>query len=91
MIPDNKTNFLYLAGTLPKNYPDFYAKFEEVLIQQNISFSLLSQTKDIWAVDYMPIQIDKNKFVQFIYNPAYLQSKQYLKTISNVDNICEKI
>jgi len=91
MIPDNKTNFLYLADTLPKNYSNFYYRFEKVLKDCNISFDILPQTKDVWAVDYMPIQIEQNKFVRFVYNPFYLQSKKYLKTISEVDKICEEI
>lgn len=91
MIPDNKTNFLYLADTLPKKYPSFYARFENLLNDCKINFKLLPQTKDVWAVDYMPIQIDVNKFVRFVYNPIYLQSKKYLKTISDVDTICELI
>lgn len=91
MIPDSKTNFLYLADTLPKNYSDFFQRFEKVLNSCKINFELLPKTKDVWAVDYMPIQIDINKFVRFIYNPSYLQSKKYLKTISDVDAICEQI
>ena len=91
MIPDNKTNFLYLADTLPKKYPNFYARFENLLKDCKINFKLLPQTKDVWAVDYMPIQIDINKFVRFVYNPIYLQSKKYLKTISDVDTICDFI
>lgn len=91
MIPDNKTNFLYLADTLPKKYPNFYARFENLLIENKINFKLLPQTKDVWAVDYMPIQIDQNQFVRFAYNPIYLQTKKYLNTISDVDTICELI
>lgn len=91
MIPDNKTNFLYLADTLPKKYPSFYARFENLLNECKINFKLLPQTKDVWAVDYMPIQIDVNKFVRFVYSPIYLQSKTYSKTISDVDRICELI
>ena len=91
MITDNQTNFLYLADTLPKNYPDFHKMFENVLKECEIPFDFLPQTKDIWAVDYMPIQIDLKKFVQFVYNPSYLQAKKYLKTISDVDGICEAI
>jgi agmatine deiminase len=91
MIPDNKTNFLYLADTLPKNYSNFYQRFEKVLNDCNINFELLPQTKDVWAVDYMPIQIEQNIFVRFVYNPSYLNYKKYLKTISDVDTICEEI
>ncbi|MDQ0110518.1 agmatine deiminase [Chitinophaga terrae (ex Kim and Jung 2007)] len=91
MITDNQTNFLYLADTLPKNYPDFYKRFEKVLTDNNIEFSLLLQTKDVWAVDYMPIQTELNKFVRFVYNPSYLQTKKLLKTIPDVDKICAEI
>ncbi len=91
MITDNQTNFLYLADTLPKKYPDFYKRFEKVLMDRNIEFALLPNTKDIWAVDYMPIQTELNKFVRFTYNPSYLQTKEYLKTISDVDTICNDI
>ncbi len=76
MITDSQTNFLYLADTLPKNYHSFFQQFEKALNDCSIKFELLPQTKDVWAVDYMPIQIDINKFVRFVYNPSYLQSKK---------------
>lgn len=91
MIPDNKTNFLYLADTLPKYYPGFYLEFEKLLRENKVNFDLLPDTKDVWAVDYMPIQIDLNDFVQFVYKPGYLKSKKDLASISNVDLICEQI
>ena len=91
MIADNQTNFLYLADSLPKKYPKFYKQFEKILTDYKIKFALLPNTKDVWSVDYMPIQIDLNKFVRFIYNPSYLQSKKYQKTISDVDVICNEI
>lgn len=91
MIIDSQTNFLYLADTLPINYADFYKRFENVLGECKIPFDFLPQTKDVWAVDYMPIQTDLNKFVRFFYNPSYLQTKKYLKTISDVDEICKAI
>lgn len=91
MITDKQTNFLFLADTLSTKYPDFSKRFEKILLDSNIDFSLLPNTKDVWAVDYMPIQTDLNKFVRFVYNPSYLQTKKYLKTISDVDEICKVI
>jgi agmatine deiminase len=91
MITDDQTNFLYLADTLPKKYPSFYQEFEKILIACSISYGLLPDTKDIWCRDYMPIQVADNHFVQFVYNPDYLQSKKWLKTISDTDSICEAI
>ena len=69
MIPDNQTNFLYLADTLPMNYPNFYRKFEIVLNDCRIDFELLPKTKDVWAGDYMPVQVELNKFVGIVYRP----------------------
>lgn len=91
MIPDSITNTLYLADCLPNKYPEFYEKFESLLRRCNISFQLLPKTKDIWAVDYMPIQVSEKKFVQFVYDPDYLKGKVLSKTISNVDHICDLI
>lgn len=91
MISDRKTNYLYIADTLPKLYPDFYNRFEKLLKQNDVNYKLLPGTKDIWAVDYMPIQIEQNKFVRFGYNPKYLRFKKYANTFSDTDKICSDI
>lgn len=91
MIIDSETNFLYLADTLPKKFPLFYESLQSLLQIQEIEFALIPETKDIWAVDYMPIQVHNNKFIQFMYNPSYLKAKKYQKTISNVDQICKHL
>jgi agmatine deiminase len=79
MITDSQTNTLYLADTLPIRYPIFCSAFEKVLNENKINFRFIPGTKDIWAVDYMPIQTDINQFVQFVYNPKYLQDIKYKK------------
>jgi agmatine deiminase len=92
MIVDHQTDFLYLADSLPKKYPSFFNEFKEVLDDCDIPFQLLSPTKDVWAVDYMPVQLERNRFVQFIYNPNYLRKEiKWRKTISDVDAICKEI
>ena len=91
MIPDSETNFVYLAGTLCSKFPAFYNRIEKLLNDEKIPFQLLPGTKDIWAVDYMPMQIKENRFVRFTYNPTYLQPKKLKVTISNVDAICKQI
>lgn len=91
MISDKNTNLLYLADCLPRKYPKFYKQFEKVLTECSIEFKFLPNTKDVWAVDYMPVQINKNNFTQFVYNPKYLKSKVGQKSISDVDSICKEI
>jgi agmatine deiminase len=92
MITDSETNLLYLAGTLPKKYSDFYDRFKIVLNDCDIEFKFLPETKDVWAVDFMPIQVDVSKFIRFLNQPPYLtKSKKWAKTISDVDRICNDI
>lgn len=92
MVADSETNFIYLADSLPIMYPDFYKRFEKLLKECDIETALLPDTKDVWAVDYMPIQINKDKYVRFLYCPPYLKKdKNLIKTISDVDSICTKI
>lgn len=92
MIHDSETNFLYLADNLRREkYSTFLECFEKVLNENNIPYNFIPNTKDIWAVDFMPVQISLNNFVQFKYNPDYLQSKKQLKTISDVTSICKAL
>ena len=91
MIIDSTTNYLYFADTLPKMYPTFYTSFLKVLNECKINFELLQCTKDVWAVDYMPIQIETDKFIQFDYKPDYLYTKKERNSISDVDCICKSI
>ena len=92
MIIDQQTNFLYLSDLLPTEHPDFFKRFEAVLSECGIPFALLPDTKDVWGVDYMPIQTQQNEFIQFRYEPDYLMDTPENKaTISNVDSICKSI
>jgi agmatine deiminase len=89
VITDSQTNFLYLADKLPVKYPTFYKSLQAVLKEIDIPISLLPHTKDVWAVDYMPIQVTENRFVKFVYNPNYLRdSIKWRKTISDANAIC---
>lgn len=88
MITDSETNHLYLADTLPVKHPSFYHRFGQVLSDCGISCSLLPSTRGIWVVDYMPVQVEANHYVQFTYNPDYLQGRKWHKTISDAYSIC---
>jgi agmatine/peptidylarginine deiminase len=62
-----------------------------VLKSSDIAPYYLPNTKDIWARDYMPIQISKDKFIEYRYDPDYLQAKKYRKLKSYTDIICDTI
>ncbi len=96
LIQDHKTNVLYLSELLKgetkrfQKYNPFYERFVLLLEENNIEYRFLQKTKDIWARDYMPVQVSKDKFIQFDYQPPYaLKYKKYQHTISDPQEVCE--
>lgn len=61
-----------------------------VLQQEQIPFQLLHNTKSkkhIWIRDYMPIQLEKDKFLRYVYNPDYLaDDTSYIPDYFNLYN-----
>lgn len=90
MTTDAETNFLFLAETLRSRWR-FVEQFIKVLDDHNINYNFLALTRDIWALDYMPIQIDKGKFVQFRYDPDYLRNRRYKSTRTIPEHVCKSI
>ncbi len=91
MITDFDANALFLADCLPLRHPVFYKRLVKVLEELEVCYELLPGTKDIWAVDYMPIQVREDKFVDFTYFPDYLRSKKGMKSITDVDAVCRSV
>lgn len=92
IVSDADTNIVYISSWLKDECPHFYPHFLEALKENDIPFKIMKRTNDIWARDYMPIQIYDNRFVQYSYNPDYLQEKQEdRKSITDVDAVCQEI
>jgi len=91
MITDQQTNHLYLSPLLQKKFPHFFRHFKVALDKYKIKAENLPSTNDVWCVDFMPIQISENQFVQFKFDPEYLKPKKYHKTISDPSLICKHL
>jgi agmatine deiminase len=70
-------NTLYFSELLPTVAPLLWRELTAALDENSIPYQLLPLTKDIWAVDYMPVQVSRTEFVQFRYDPSYLKFKKY--------------
>jgi len=77
MITNFDTNKVYLAkGMTSEKYVDATGYLLGTLHNQKVHWDFLPQTASplhIWARDYMPVQVRKNKFVRFNYSPDYLK------------------
>jgi len=74
MIPGKETNIVYLSERLysDKRFTNACNALVTLLDNHRIKHNFLAATKDIWCRDYMPVQIEKGKFIQFRYEPSYL-------------------
>lgn len=75
MISDNQTNTVYFSELLKTDlrFASTCNEITKILDSYNISCEFLKKTKDIWARDYMPIQVSEDKFIEYRYDPDYLQ------------------
>ena len=58
MITDDQTNKVYFSEYL-RDYK-CWKSIKETLLEHEINFEMLPNTKDIWVRDFMPIQKDVN-------------------------------
>lgn len=93
MISDNQTNTVYFSALLntDKRFSTFCDELTGILQKHNINYKFLENTNDIWCRDYMPVQVSKNKFIEYRYDPDYLQSKKDRKLKSYPDLIIDAI
>lgn len=87
MITDNLTNTVYFSSLLPEKCPILNAHLVDALKKHDIPYAYLSGTKDIWCRDFMPIQVNAERFVFFKYTPDYLQDKAGLKIQTNPEDV----
>jgi len=81
---------VYLSELLKERFPECFNRLTSILKKHNVEYRLLKGTKDIWCRDYMPIQTESGKFIQFKYDPSYLKgNKEWEKSRSDVKEVCK--
>jgi agmatine deiminase len=91
MITDNETNKVYFSELLKTNsdYEEAYNGIIRILKKHKVDYDFLKGTKDIWTRDYMPVQKNVESFVQFRYEPSYLQNDIDLEYKSDPNIVCD--
>lgn len=80
---------VYMSDLLRTEFPDVCERLIKILDKHKIKCVFLKGTKDIWCRDYMPIQTESGKFIQFKYDPSYLKgNKEWEESRSDVKEVC---
>ena len=87
MLTDNLTNTVFFSSLLPEKCPILNAHIVDALQKHGVPYVYLYGTKDIWCRDFMPIQIDEDRFMFYKYTPNYLQDKTGLQLQTNLEDV----
>lgn len=71
MITDLDTNKVYFSRRI--TWYNAWPGLKAALDENGINYTLLDETRDIWARDYMPVQVGTDKYISYVYDPDYLQ------------------
>ncbi|MBO4874664.1 MAG: agmatine deiminase family protein [Bacteroidales bacterium] len=80
---------VYLSELLMDKYPETCKNLITILEKHHVKYSFIKGTKDIWCRDYMPVQTESGKFIQFRYEPSYLKGKkEWEDSRSDMKEVC---
>lgn len=92
MITDNQTNKIYFSPALEKECPVLWESIHKALMERGVRHGfLMNNPQYFWCRDYMPIQIDDDKFVSYDFKPDYLLEfkKRYRFALDcDIEKIC---
>ena len=85
----NDGQTVYMSELLMTKFPETCKNLIKILEKHKVKYSFIQGTKDIWCRDYMPVQTESGKFIQFKYDPSYLKGKkEWEESRSDVREIC---
>lgn len=86
----NRGQTVYMSELLMTRYPETCKRLLAILEKHHVNYSWIKGTKDIWCRDYMPVQTESGKFIQFTYDPSYLKgNKEWEESRSDVKEVCK--
>jgi agmatine/peptidylarginine deiminase len=86
MITDKETNTIYFSEKLKDQFPEIAKQIYSSIGLLGATCRFLPGTKDIWARDYMPVQVNEHKLIQYTFYPDYLIEFENIK--SDPESIC---
>ncbi len=81
MIPNLATNTVFISDLLPAGHRTVARALKAALGER---LRTIPGAKDVWVRDFMPLQLDADRFLQFRYDPDYLRDSPELRTDNGV-------
>jgi agmatine deiminase len=89
MITDRDTNYVFFSSLIKERteLKTFWRYLEKTLKKACINYSFIDGTSDLWCRDYMPVQIAKDEYVQFVFDPSYYKTKKYKHLLTDTQKV----
>lgn len=91
MVTDRMTDTVYFSEWVLRDFPITIGNVCKLLDKHGVEYSFLPYTNDYWCRDYMPIQVKNTKFLQYRYEPDYLQNGQDRKYITDPTTVLKQL
>lgn len=88
-IADEDTNTIYVSTLFAKKYKITFESLNSKCTELGIEIIPVPTDQNEWCRDFMPVQINRDKFVRFIYKPYYLKKEPQL--IFDSGPLCESL
>ncbi|WP_297085412.1 agmatine deiminase family protein [uncultured Draconibacterium sp.] len=83
MITDRQINTVYFSSQTQGESPQEFEELVNIIESEGYHVGLIAEADDFYCRDFMPVQIVKNDFVQFIFRPASYLNRSDYRFISN--------
>lgn len=87
MVNENTCNGIAITALLKRDHLSIAKQIENACLDTGVQCSIIQNTNDYWCRDFMPLQINTKKYVQFTYDPSYYKHKQFTHLKTNVESI----
>lgn len=88
---DSQTNSVYISECTYHQHRQITNWVLKALKDKGVLVELLPYTNDGWCRDYMPIQIEKDKFIQYRYYPDYLDDDENRIYVTNPSRVINSL
>lgn len=84
MLLESEKNTVLFSTHFAKDYKVLYESVISFWKKENIKHLTIPYTRDYWCRDFMPVQENDKRFVQFVYAPDYLKDDHVAKYLTDV-------
>lgn len=91
MITDWETNTVYYSYQSNFDFKPELKKLRKIINNHGFKHHHIAGTKDYFCRDYMPVQLTKNEFIQFKFQPDYLlNDPERIRYVTDTKSVLRK-